>query len=290
MGGVTQALASVARSEGAELRTDAPVARIRVVDGVARGVVLESGEEIDARVVASNADPKRTFLSLVEPSQLPDEFRTGIENFRCVGNSGKVNLALSALPDFTSLPGDGPHLRGTIQVAGGDMAYLERAFHDYTEGRPSRQPYMEIVIPSTVDDALCPAGSHVLTISIKYLPRHPVDGEWKGRKQELCDLAISTLGEFAPNLPDAVVGSHAVTPECIEEIYGLSGGNVFHGDMAADQLFTQRPLFGWSRYRTPVRNLYLCGAGAHPGGGVMGAAGRSASIEIQKDFRRGRVV
>jgi phytoene dehydrogenase-like protein len=289
MGGVTQAMASVARSEGAELRTDAPVASIRVEDGVAKGVVLESGEEIDARVVASNADPKHTFLGLVEPSQLPDDFRKGIENFRCVGNSGKVNLALSELPDFTSLPGDGPHLRGSIQIAGGDMAYLERAFHDYTEGRPSRQPYMEIVIPSTVDDTLCPAGSHVLTISIKYLPRHPVDGEWKNRKQELCDLAITTLAEFAPNLPGAVLGSHAVTPACIEEIYGISGGNVFHGDMAADQLFTQRPLFGWSRYRTPVRNLYLCGAGAHPGGGVMGAAGRSASVEIQKDFRRGRI-
>lgn len=289
MGGVTQAMASAARSKGAELRTNAPVARIRVEDGVARGVVLESGEEIDARAVASNADPKRTFLKLVEPSQLPDEFRSGIENFRCVGNSGKVNLALSELPDFSSLPGDGPHLRGSIQVAGDEMDYLERAFHDYTEGRPSRQPYMEIVIPSTVDDTLCPAGSHVLTISIKYLPRHPVDGEWKGRKQELCDLAISTLAEFAPNLPDAVLASHAVTPECLEEIYGLTGGNVFHGDMAADQLFTQRPLFGWSRYRTPVRNLYLCGAGAHPGGGVMGSAGRNASVEIQKDFRRGRI-
>jgi phytoene dehydrogenase-like protein len=289
MGSITQAMAAAAESHGASIRTDAPVASIRVEDGVAKGVVLESGEEISARVVVSNADPKRTFLTLVEPSQLPDEFRAGIENFRCVGNSGKVNLALSELPDFSSLPGDGPHLRGTIQVSGGDMAYLEEAFRDYTEGRPSRRPYMEIVIPSTMDDSLCPAGSHVLTISIKYLPLHPIDGEWKGREQELGDLAVATLAEYAPNLPDAVLGCHSVTPACLEEVYGLTGGNVFHGDMAADQLFTQRPLFGWSRYRTPVRNLYLCGAGTHPGGGVMGSAGRSASREIQKDFRRGRI-
>jgi phytoene dehydrogenase-like protein len=289
MGTITQALAAAAASHGVTIRTDAPVARIRVEDGVANGVVLESGEEIASRVVVSNADPKRTFLELVDASHLPDDFRTGIEHFRCVGNSGKVNLALSELPDFTSLPGDGPHLRGTIQVSGADMSYLEDAFRDFTEGRPSRRPYMEIVIPSTMDDSLCPAGSHVMSISIKYLPKHPVDGEWKGREQELGDLAIDTLGEYAPNLRDAVVGCHVLTPASLEEVYGLTGGNVFHGDMAADQLFTQRPLLGWARYRTPVRNLYLCGAGTHPGGGVMGSAGRSACREIQKDFRRGRV-
>ena len=289
MGAITQAMAAAARADGVTLRTDAAVARIRVEDGIARGVVLESGEEIGSRVVVSNADPKRTFLGLIEPKQLPDDFRRGIESFRCVGNSGKVHLALAELPDFTSLPGDGAHLRGSIQVAGGDMAYLEEAFKDYNEGRPSRRPYLEIVIPSTVDDSLCPPGAHVVSISIKYLPRHPVGAEWKDREQELCDLAVDTLAEYAPNLPGAVLGRHAVTPACLEEVYGLTGGNVFHGDMAADQLFTQRPLFGWSRYRTPVRNLYLCGAGTHPGGGVMGSAGRSASREIQKDFRRGRI-
>jgi phytoene dehydrogenase-like protein len=237
----------------------------------------------------SNADPKRTFLKLVEPSQMPEDFRRGIENFRCVGNSGKVNLALSELPNFTSLPGDGPHLRGSIQIPGGDPEYLEQAFRDYSEGIPSRAPYMEVVIPSTVDDTLCPAGAHVVSISIKYLPLKLKEGEWKDRKQELCDLAVDTLTQYAPNLKAAVLGSLVLTPACLEEVYGLTGGNVFHGDMATDQLFTQRPLFGWAQYRTPVRNLYLCGAGTHPGGGVMGAAGRSACREIERDFRRGRI-
>jgi len=289
MGGITQAMASAARSHGADLRTDAPVAQIRVEGGAATGVVLESGEEISARVVLSNADPKRTFLKLMDSSQLPDDFRRGIENFRCVGNSGKVNLALSGLPDFSSLPGDGPHLRGSIQICGGELEYLERAFHDYNEGRPSAGPYMEAVIPSTVDDSLCPEGCHVMSISIKYMPMQLAEGEWKDRKQELADLAIDTLAQYAPNMRDIVVGAHVLTPACLDEVYGLWGGNVFHGDMAADQLFSQRPLFGWAQYRTPLRNLYLCGAGAHPGGGVMGAAGRSACREVEKDFRRGRI-
>jgi phytoene dehydrogenase-like protein len=289
MGGITQALAASARSLGVTIRTDAPVSKIRIEDGAATGVVLESGEEISARVVASNADPKRTFLTLVEPSELPDDFRRGIENFRCVGNSGKVNLALSELPNFTALPGDGPHLHGSIQIAGSGPEYLEEAFRDYGQGIPSRGPYMEMVIPSTVDDSLCPAGAHVVSISIKYLPLKLRDGEWKDKKQELGELAVNTLAQYAPNLPSAVLGCHVLTPDCLEEVYGLTGGNVFHGDMATDQLFTQRPLFGWAQYRMPVRNLYLCGAGTHPGGGVMGSAGRSACREIEKDFRRGRI-
>jgi len=289
MGGITEAMASAARSHGATLRTDAPVDHIRVQGGAATGVVLEGGEEISARVVLSNADPKRTFTRLIDPVELPDEFRRGIENFRCVGNSGKVNLALSGLPDFSSLPGDGPHLRGSIQVCGDDIDYLERAFHDYNEGRPSAGPYMEAVIPSAVDDSLAPEGCHVMSISIKYMPMKLAEGAWPDRKKELADLAIDTLGKFAPNMRDIVVGSHVLTPTCLEEVYGLTGGNVFHGDMAADQLFSQRPIMGWAQYRTPLRNLYLCGAGAHPGGGVMGAAGRSAVREVQKDFRRGRI-
>ncbi|MAI27514.1 MAG: amine oxidase [Spirochaeta sp.] len=289
MGGITQAMASAARSHGATLRTDAAVQRVLIEDGVARGVILESGEEIRSRVVISNADPKRTYLDLVSPTELPSEFRRGIENFRCVGNSGKVNLALSGLPDFSSLPGDGPHLRGSIQICGGEMGYLERAFQDFREGRPSAGPYMEIVIPSTVDDSLCEPGCHVMSISIKYMPMDLAEGQWKDREEELGDLAVDVLSEYAPNMKDIVVGRHVLTPASLEEVYGLTGGNVFHGDMAADQLYSQRPLLGWAQYRAPVRNLYLCGAGAHPGGGVMGAAGRNASREIEKDFRRGRL-
>jgi phytoene dehydrogenase-like protein len=208
-----------------------------------------------------------------------------MESFRCRGNSGKVNLALSALPDFLALPGDGPHLRGTIQVAGDGPDYLEEAFRDYEQGRPSRKPYLEIVIPSTVDDTLCPPGGHVMSCSVKYLPFELADGDWKTREAELGDLVVDTLAEYAPNLPGTVLGRHIVTPTALEEVYGLSGGNVFHGDMATDQLFSMRPLFGWAGYRTPVRGLYLCGAGAHPGGGVMGAAGHNAARVIRRDLR-----
>jgi phytoene dehydrogenase-like protein len=289
MGGLTQAMAAAAHAHGASVRTDAPVARILVENGTACGVVLENGEEIAARSVASNADPKRTFLRLLDAACLPEDFHRGIENFRCAGNSGKVNLAVSELPDFGALPGKGPHLRGSIMVAGDGTAYLEEAFRDYESGRPSRKPYLEVTIPSTVDDSLCPAGHHVLSISIKYLPYHLAEGDWKSREDEVGDLAIATLAEYAPNVPGAVLGRHVLTPLGYEEIYGLTTGNVFHGDMAADQLFSMRPLFGWARYRTPVRGLYLCGAGAHPGGGVMGAAGHNAAREMLADFKRRRI-
>ncbi len=289
MGAISQALAAAARSRGARVRVDAPVERIAVENGAAKGVVLEGGEEIAGRVVASNADPKRTFLGLLEPSCLPEDFRRGIESFRCRGNSAKVNLALAELPDFASLPGDGPHLRGLIQVAGDDPEYHEEAFRDYAEGRPSRNPYLEIAIPSTLDDSLCPAGRHVMSLSVKYTPLRLADGEWKTRREELGDLAIETLARYAPNLPAAVLHRQVLTPVDFEEVYGLTGGNVVHGEMVPDQLFSMRPLFGWARYRTPVGGLYLCGSGAHPGGGVMGAAGRNAAREILVDLRRRRL-
>lgn len=289
MGAISEALASAARSRGATLHTDAPVKRILVERGSAVGVLLESGEEIRARVVASNADPRRTFLGLVEPSELPRDFLASMQGFRSRGNSGKVHLALSELPDFSALPGDGPHLRGTLQIAGDDLEYLEAAFRDYEVGRPSERPYLEITIPSTVDDTLCPPGHHVMSISVKYLPLHLAEGDWESRREELALRVIETLGAHAPNLPSAVLHRHVVTPSDLESVYGLSGGNVFHGDMATDQLFSMRPLFGWAGYRSPVRNLYLCGAGSHPGGGVMGAAGRNAAREIQRDLRKTRL-
>jgi phytoene dehydrogenase-like protein len=286
MGALTQAMAAAARSHGAVVRTQAGVERILVKDGAARGVVLENGEEIEGRVVASNADPKRTFLRLVEASHLPGEFRRGIERFRCRGNSAKMNLALSELPDFTALPGDGAHLRGSIEITGDHPDYLERAFDDCKAGRPSARPYLDITIPSIVDDTLCARGSHVMTISIKFVPYAPAEGDWKTRREELGDLAVSTLAGYAPNLRRAILHRQVLTPVDFEEIYGLTGGNISHGEMAGDQLFSQRPLYGWARYRTPLRGLYLCGSGAHPGGGVMGAAGRNAAREILRDMRR----
>jgi phytoene dehydrogenase-like protein len=274
MSGISNAIADAARSHGATIRTSAAVERIQTRDGVVTGVVLEDGEEIHARVVASNADPKRTFLGLVGPSQLPDEFVRGIERIRATCNSAKINVALSALPDFTALPGDGPHID-----------YLEDAFNDCRCGRLPRRPYLDMMIPSTVDDTLAPPGQHVLSISIKYIPYRLADGDWTSRKEELGDLAIDTLAEYAPNIRSIVLHRHILTPACFEEIYGLTGGNICHGDMATDQLFSMRPLHGWARYRTPIRNLYLCGSGAHPAGGVMGAPGRNAAHEILKDVR-----
>jgi phytoene dehydrogenase-like protein len=286
MGGITRAMAAAARAHGVAIRTDAAVQRILVKDGQAHGVVLENGEEIEGRVVASNADPKRTFLKLIEAAHLPAEFRHGIETFRSRGNSGKVNLALSELPDFVALPGDGPHLRGSLQVTGDTPDYLETAFDDYKAGRPSRRPYLDMVIPSTVDTTLCPPGRHVLSISIKFIPFRLAEGDWHTRREEIGELAVDTLSAYAPNLRRSVLHRHVLTPVDFEEIYGLTGGNVFHGDMAMDQLFAMRPLYGWARYRTPIRRLYLCGSGAHPGGGVMGSAGRNAAREILKDLRR----
>jgi phytoene dehydrogenase-like protein len=285
MSGISNAIADAARSHGATIRTSAAVERIQTRDGVVTGVVLEDGEEIHARVVASNADPKRTFLALVGSSHLPGEFVRGIERIRATCNSAKINVALSALPDFTALPGDGPHMRGTLQVTGASPDYLEDAFNDCRCGRLPRRPYLDMMIPSTVDDTLAPPGQHVLSISIKYIPYRLADGDWTSRKEELGDLAIDTLAEYAPNIRSIVLHRHILTPACFEEIYGLTGGNICHGDMATDQLFSMRPLHGWARYRTPIRNLYLCGSGAHPAGGVMGAPGRNAAHEILKDVR-----
>jgi phytoene dehydrogenase-like protein len=288
MGSVAEALAASARSRGAAIRTGAAVEQILVRDGTARGVVLEGGEEIHGRMVVSNADPKRTFLRLVERSHLPSEFVRGVENIRCNGNSAKINLALSELPDFKALPGDGPHLRGSIQVAGAGPLYLEDAFDDYRTGHPSRKPYLEVTIPSTVDGTLAPPGHHVMSISMKFVPYSPAQGDWNSRREELGDRAIDTLAEYAPNIRRAVLHRHVLTPLDLEEVYGLTGGNICHGDMALDQIFAMRPLWGWARYRTPVHNLYMCGSGTHPGGGVMGAPGRNAAREILKDVRRGR--
>ena len=289
MGGVAEALLGAARAHGAAIRVGAAVERILVRDGAAVGVVLEGGEEIRSRVVVSNADPKRTFLRMMERADLPSEFVLGIENLRCRGNSAKINLALSELPEFIGLPGDGPHLRGTIQICGEDPGYLEEGFEDYRSGRPSQKPFLEIVIPSTVDSTLAPPGRHVMSISMKFVPYRLAAGDWESRREELGDRAIDALAEHAPNVRQAVLYRQVLTPLDLEETFGLTGGNICHGDMAPDQLFAMRPLLGWARYRSPIENLYMCGAGTHPGGGVMGAPGRNAAREILRDLRRGRV-
>jgi phytoene dehydrogenase-like protein len=285
MGSVSAALARSAESRGAEIRTKAAVARVLVGDERVRGVALESGEEIQSPVVTSAVDPKRTFLKFVDPIHLDPEFVRRVGQIRMRGSSGKVNLALDALPNFTALPGEGPHLRGAVSISP-SIDYLERAYDDAKYGNFSRRPYMDIVIPSTIDPTIAPPGKHVMSIFVQYAPYHLKDGNWPERREEFGDTVIETLSEYAPNLQNIILHRQVLTPWDLEQEFGLTEGNIFHGELSLDQLFFMRPLHGWAQYRTPVKNLYLCGAGTHPGGGVMGASGRLAALEILKDWRK----
>ena len=279
MGSVANALASAAKGFGAEVRTGAPTAKILTRGGRARGVALASGEEIEAKAVASSLDPRRTFLGLLDASELPAEFVADVRRYRYRGSSGKVNLALGELPDFRCLPGDGPHLRGSISISP-SMAYLERAYDEAKYGRFSSRPYMDVLIPSTIDPTMAPPGKHVMSIFVQYAPYHLKDGTWEEKREAFGDAVVDTLAEYAPNLKGAIVGRQVVTPWDMEKTIGLTEGNIFHGELTLEQLFFLRPVPGWAQYRTPVRGLYLCGSGAHPGGGVMGAPGRLAALEM----------
>ena len=278
-GAISEAIASAARAAGAEIRTGAGVAQVRVTGGRARGVVLDSGGEIAAPVVVSGLDPRRTFLDLVEPGVLPDEVTAAIRRFKFRGSSGKVNLALAELPEFTGLPPNGPHLRGAISISP-SLEYLERAYDDAKYGEFSRQPYMDVVIPSMIDPGMAPPGRHVMSIFVQYAPWQ-LNGGWTDAKREAFgDAVVATLARYAPNLPRAILGRQVITPLDIERITGLSEGNIFQGELALHQLFFLRPLPSWSRYRTPIAGYWQCGAGTHPGGGIMGASGRLAALEI----------
>lgn len=285
MGSVSRALARVAESHGAEIRTKAAAAQLLIKNERATGVVLESGEEIQGQVVTSAVDPKRTFLKLVEPVHLDPEFVRQIGQIRMRGSSGKVNLALDALPNFTALPGEGLHLRGAISISP-SIDYLERAYDDAKYGGFSRRPYLDVVIPSTIDPTMAPPGKHVMSIFVQYAPYHLKEGSWPERREEFGDTVIDTLSEYAPNLKDIILHRQVLTPWDLEQEFGLTEGNIFHGELSLDQLFFMRPVPGWAKYRTPIKNLYLCAAGTHPGGGVMGASGRLAALEILKDWRK----
>ena len=287
MGSVSGALAKAALHHGAEIRTTAPVAHIVVKNERAAGVVLENGEEIEADAVTSAVDPKRTFLKLVDPVHLEPEFVLQVNRIRMRGSSGKVNLALDALPDFTCLPGDGPHLRGAISISP-SIDYLERAYDDAKYGSFSRRPYLDIVIPSTIDPTMAPPGKHVMSIFVQYAPYRLKEGSWPELREKFGDTVIDTLAEYAPNLKNIILHRQVVTPWDLEQEYGLTEGNIFHGELSLDQLFFMRPVPGWARYRTPVAGLYLCAAGTHPGGGVMGASGRLAALELLKDSKKRR--
>ncbi|MBI2296559.1 MAG: NAD(P)/FAD-dependent oxidoreductase, partial [Betaproteobacteria bacterium] len=281
-GSVSEAIASAARSFGAEIRTGAPVARVVIQNGRAAGVALESGEEIKAKLVVSGADPRRTFLDLVGEKHLPAGFVEAVRRFKFRGSSGKVNLALGELPNFTCLPGSGPHLRGAISVSP-SVDYLERAYDDAKYGEFSRRPYLDVVIPSLIDPAMAPPGKHVMSIFVQYAPYH-VNGGWtEARREAFGDAVIETLAEYAPNLRSAILHRQVITPADIERIVGLTEGNIFQGELTLQQMFSLRPAPAWAQYNTPIRGLYLCGAGTHPGGGVMGASGRLAAMTILRE-------
>jgi phytoene dehydrogenase-like protein len=284
MGALSQALADAATNAGAEIRTNAEVASVRVKDGKATGVLLTSGEEIAARAVVSNADPRTTFLKLVDPSELDPSFLLKVRNYRAQGTVAKVNLALSARPQFSNADST-ESLSGRIHL-GPDIDYLERAFDAAKYGDFSPQPYMDITIPSLMDQSLAPAGAHVMSIHAQFAPYQLKDGDWNSRREELGDTIVDVLSDYAPNLKPLILARQVITPLDLEQTYGLSGGHIHHGEMSLDQLFAFRPLIGWARYRTPIEGLYLCGAGTHPGGGVTGAPGFNVSREIIKDLRR----
>lgn len=277
-GSVSESIARAAEAHGAEIRTGATVERVKVSRGRATGVVLEGGDEHRAPVVISGVDPKRTFLDLVGAEHLPDELVRDVRRLRIRGSSGKVNLALSELPDFTCLPGVGPHHRGAISISP-SVHYLERAYDEAKYGDFSSRPYMDIVIPSMLDPDMAPPGEHVMSIFVQYAPSD-LRGGWNDEKREAFgDAVIETLTEYAPNLPGAILHRQVLTPWDIEREMGLTGGNIFHGELALHQLFSLRPAAGWADYTTPIRGYYQAGSGTHPGGGISGASGRLAALK-----------
>jgi phytoene dehydrogenase-like protein len=278
MSGISNAIAASARAAGAEICTRAAVERVLVRRGCARGVVLANGDEIEARLVMSGVDPHRTFLRLVGAEHLEADFVADLRRFKLRGSSGKVNLALDRLPDFASRPGDGAHLHGDISIAP-DFAYLERAYDQAKYGAFSEHPFMNIVIPSLVDPTVAPPGKHVMSIFVQWAPYHITEGpeSWPQKREAFGDAVVNTLAQYCPTLPESILHRHVLTPWDLEQEYGLTEGNIFHGELSLEQLLFLRPVAGWARYRTPIRNLWLCASGAHPGGGVMGSPGELAA-------------
>jgi phytoene dehydrogenase-like protein len=287
LGSFTRALAESAKQAGAEIRTDAEVRHILVKDGAVTGVVLAGGEEIAVEAVASGVDPKRTFFHLLDPSQLDPTFANRIKNFRANGTVAKVNLALGGLPVFSALDPTESSLKslsGRIHI-GPEIDYLERAFDASKYGEFSRAPWLDVAIPTILDPSLGGDGKHVLSTCVQFAPFHLKEGNWDARRKDLGDTVIKTLATYAPNLPDLVEGSQVITPKDLESSYGFTGGHIFHGELALDQLFTMRPVLDWARYKTPIRGLFLCGSGTHPGNGLTGASGANAAREIIRDLR-----
>jgi phytoene dehydrogenase-like protein len=290
MGALPEAIAAAARAAGAEIRTGAPVARIQVRGGAAEGVVLEDGTELYAKRIASSADATRTLLGLVGEAHLPPEVAERARRIDYASGSVKINVALSALPRFRAVPGGGPgpgpEHRGTIHVAP-SLEYLERAFDDARAGQPSRAPVLECTLPSAVDESVAPAGKHLMSMFVQYAPYRLAQGSWEEERERFADRCFEVLEEYAPGFTASVLAREVLAPPDLERRFGLTGGNIFQGAMTLPQLFSMRPLPGFADYRTPIENLYLCGAATHPGGGVMGACGYNAARELLRDRRRG---
>jgi len=284
-GAITQAMAAAAMEAGAEIRNNAEVIEVTVGNGVASGVVLSNGEEINARAIISNADPKRTLLKLVDPMHLSPDFVMKLQHYRMPGTVAKVNLALSGLPKFTALKDNDEALSGRILIAP-EIDYLERAFDESKYSNFSKQPYLEVAIPTVGDPSLAPAGKHVMSIYMQYAPFKLKNGDWEKQRVPLGDTVVRTLTQYAPNLPELILTHQIITPQDLEDIYGLTSGHIFHGELALDQFFTMRPLLDWAKYNTPIKNLYLCGSGTHPGAGLTGGSGANAAREILKQLKK----
>ena len=286
-GAVSNAIAGAARRFGAEIRTEAPVARILTKNGRTTGVALENGDEIQADVVVSSVDPRLTFERFMDAKDLPGEFMDGVRRYKYRGSSGKVNMALDALPDFRCRPGHGEHLRGAISISP-SVDYMERAYDQAKHGAFSERPYIDIVIPTLSDSSLAPPGKHVMSCFVQYAPYHLKPGDvWDDQRREAFgDAVVNAIAEHAPNIRSIIRHRQVLTPLDIEQTFGLSEGNIFQGELSLEQLFFLRPVPGWAQYATPIDQLYMCGSATHPGGGIMGAPGKNAAEKILKDGRR----
>ncbi|HZO17105.1 MAG TPA: NAD(P)/FAD-dependent oxidoreductase [Polyangiaceae bacterium] len=281
-GQISLSIARAAESYGAEIRTSAGVSKVNMREGEAVGVVLEDGTELSASTVVSSVDPRLTFFGFVGKDKLPDEFVRDLGRYRLRGSSGKVNLALDRLPTFKCRPGDGLHVRGDISV-GPSVDYLERAYDEAKYGAWSKRPYINVVIPSLTDPTVAPPGKHVMSCFVQYAPYHLKEGTWPEQREAWGDTVVATLEEVAPGIRDSILHRQVLTPWDLEKEFGLTEGNIFHGELSLEQLAFLRPVPRWSRYKTPIPRLWMCGSGTHPGGGVMGAPGRLAALRMLKE-------
>lgn len=288
MGAITSALAGAARKRGAEIRTSAPVARILSRNRQVQGVALEDGTEFRAKSVVSNADPKRTFLGMLEPSELPDGFREKIAGIKMAGPCAKVNLVLGEEPRFIGTPVDAAPGERTNYTLVRSLEFAERCYDVAKFGEIPEDLWVDCVVASNVDETLAPRGKHIMTCFVQYVPYRLRQGTWDGNRELLGDRVVKKIAEYAPNVSDAIIARHILTPLDLERTYGLTEGNIFHGDLTLEQLFFMRPVQGWADYRSPIAGLYLSGAGAHPGGGVTGAPGHNAAKQVLRDLRRGK--